>query len=71
MGSVFKLPVTTKSDLPSSPKYPEKEMRQHETSGSTGQPRIIWVPPEAGIVKMQSFPAVGLIWVEKMSGYLD
>jgi len=42
----YDLPVTTKVDLPPSPRFPDEEMRQHETSGSTGQPRIIWVPPE-------------------------
>jgi len=42
----YRMPITTKSDLPLKPRFPEKEMRQHETSGSTGQPRVIWVPPE-------------------------
>ena len=40
----YSLPVTTKSDLPDNPNFPNLEMRQHETSGSTGQPRVIWVP---------------------------
>lgn len=39
----YKLPITTKQDLPSSPLI-EGEFHQHETSGSTGEPRIIWVP---------------------------
>lgn len=42
----YQLPITTKSDLPSEPRYPNQKIKQHETSGSTGQPRIIWVPSE-------------------------
>lgn len=41
----FKLPITTKSDLPERPNAGSK-YHQHETSGSTGEPRIIWVPKE-------------------------
>lgn len=41
----YKLPITTKKDLPDAPKFPDQKIKQHETSGSTGQPRIIWVPP--------------------------
>lgn len=40
------LPITTKKDLPQSPAMGGK-YKQHETSGSTGQPRIIWVPNES------------------------
>lgn len=43
----YNLSVTTKADLPDRPNFPNKEMRQHETSGSTGQPRVIWVPPSS------------------------
>jgi len=38
------LPLMTKQDLPLEPRFPSKKYRQHETSGSTGQPRVIWVP---------------------------
>lgn len=41
----YSLPITTKEDLPKLP-APGKEYHQHETSGSTGEPRIIWVPKE-------------------------
>jgi len=41
----YKLPITTKLDLPDRPNA-GKEYHQHETSGSTGEPRIIWVPKE-------------------------
>jgi phenylacetate-coenzyme A ligase PaaK-like adenylate-forming protein len=41
----FRLPITTKSDLPERPNA-GSEYHQHETSGSTGEPRIIWVPKE-------------------------
>lgn len=41
----FRLPITTKSDLPERPNS-GSEYHQHETSGSTGEPRIIWVPKE-------------------------
>lgn len=43
----YNLPITTKSDLPSRPTFPDEEIRQHETSGSTGQPRVIWVPSDS------------------------
>ena len=39
------LPITTKSDLPN--KVPSTAFKKHETSGSTGEPRIIYVPEEA------------------------
>jgi phenylacetate-coenzyme A ligase PaaK-like adenylate-forming protein len=46
--SEFKnLPITTKVDLPNSPRFPKIKFRHHETSGSTGEPRIIWVPSES------------------------
>ena len=38
------LPITTKKDLPT--KVPNKKFKRHETSGSTGEPRIIYVPTE-------------------------
>ena len=38
------LPVTTKKDLPN--KIPTKKFKKHETSGSTGEPRVIYVPNE-------------------------
>lgn len=41
----YRLPVTTKADLPNKPNVPDEEIKQHETSGSTGQPRVIWVSP--------------------------
>jgi len=41
------LPITTKVDLPNSPRFPKIKFRHHETSGSTGEPRIIWVPSES------------------------
>jgi phenylacetate-coenzyme A ligase PaaK-like adenylate-forming protein len=41
----YNLPITTKSDLPDTPNFLDEKMWQHETSGSTGQPRVIWVPP--------------------------
>ena len=41
----YKLKITTKKDLPDSPA--ENDFFQHETSGSTGEPRIIWVPKES------------------------
>ena len=41
----YKLPITTKQDLPDRPNTTD-EFHQHETSGSTGEPRIIWVPKE-------------------------
>jgi phenylacetate-coenzyme A ligase PaaK-like adenylate-forming protein len=37
------LPLTGKGDLPRSPQKKESHY-QHETSGSTGEPRVIWVP---------------------------
>lgn len=40
------LPITCKKDLPDNP-VSGNEFRQHETSGSTGQPRVIWVPKES------------------------
>jgi phenylacetate-coenzyme A ligase PaaK-like adenylate-forming protein len=43
-GDFFKLPITTKKDLPSN--VPTKKFKKHETSGSTGEPRIIYVPTE-------------------------
>jgi len=43
----YNLPITTKQNLPSTATYPKKTLRQHETSGSTGEPRIIWVPKES------------------------
>jgi phenylacetate-coenzyme A ligase PaaK-like adenylate-forming protein len=43
----FELPITYKSNLPSSPANPHKKIRTHETSGSTGEPRTIWVPKES------------------------
>lgn len=43
----YKFPITTKNDLISKPLFPDLELKQHETSGSTGQPRVIWVPKEA------------------------
>ena len=39
-----RLPITTKKDLPD--KVPTKKFKRHETSGSTGEPRIIYVPTE-------------------------
>jgi hypothetical protein len=39
-----KLPITTKKDLPNT--VPTKKFKKHETSGSTGEPRIIYVPTE-------------------------
>jgi phenylacetate-coenzyme A ligase PaaK-like adenylate-forming protein len=39
----YELPITTKKDLPNKPLI-EGEHHQHETSGSTGEPRVIWVP---------------------------
>lgn len=44
-GEFYKLPITSKKDLPDSPSM--GNYRQHETSGSTGQPRVIWVPKES------------------------
>jgi phenylacetate-coenzyme A ligase PaaK-like adenylate-forming protein len=41
----YKLPITTKKDLPERPNA-GREYHQHETSGSTGEPRVIWVPKE-------------------------
>ena len=43
----YKLPITTKQDLPLQPNKPDEPMHIHETSGSTGQPRVIWVPAES------------------------
>lgn len=42
----YKLPITTKKDLPLKPKKSGK-YHQHETSGSSGEPRIIWVPKDS------------------------
>lgn len=42
--SFYKLPITKKSDLPQSPANPHEKYKFHETSGSTGEPRAIWVP---------------------------
>lgn len=39
----YELPITTKQDLPERPNA-GSEYHQHETSGSTGEPRVIWVP---------------------------
>jgi hypothetical protein len=36
------LPITTKSDLPD--RVPKGKFKKHETSGSTGEPRVIYVP---------------------------
>ena len=36
------LPITTKNDLPEG--APDGKFKRHETSGSTGEPRIIYVP---------------------------
>jgi len=41
----YNLPITTKKDLPERPNA-GTEYHQHETSGSTGEPRVIWVPKE-------------------------
>ena len=41
----YRLPVTTKQDLPSG-KPTTKRFKKHETSGSTGEPREIYVPEE-------------------------
>lgn len=41
----YNLPITTKEDLPERPNA-GTEYHQHETSGSTGEPRVIWVPKE-------------------------
>jgi len=41
----YSLPITTKQDLPERPNA-GNEYHQHETSGSTGEPRVIWVPKE-------------------------
>ena len=41
----YQLPITTKQDLPNTPPI-KGEYRQHETSGSTGEPRVIYVPKE-------------------------
>lgn len=41
------LPIMTKQDLPVEPRFPGKTYRKHETSGSTGQPRVIWVPSKS------------------------
>jgi hypothetical protein len=38
------LPITTKKDLPET--KPAKKFKKHETSGSTGEPRVIYVPVE-------------------------
>jgi phenylacetate-coenzyme A ligase PaaK-like adenylate-forming protein len=43
----YTLPITTKSDLPEKPAFAKLRFRYHETSGSTGEPRIIWVPAES------------------------
>lgn len=40
------LPITTKDDLPLRPIGKNSEYHQHETSGSTGEPRVIWVPKD-------------------------
>ena len=41
----YQLPITTKEDLPDS--VPDcKKYREHESSGSTGEPRKIYVPEE-------------------------
>ena len=43
----YSLPLTTKSDLPTTPpSTSRKGYHTHETSGSTGEPRIIHVPSE-------------------------
>lgn len=41
----YRLPVTTKKDLPNN-KPKSKKYKKHETSGSTGEPRKIYVPEE-------------------------
>ena len=41
----YKLPITTKQDLPDN-KPVTKKYKKHETSGSTGEPRKIYVPEE-------------------------
>ena len=41
----FNLPITTKQDLPED-KPKTKRFKKHETSGSTGEPRQIYVPEE-------------------------
>ena len=43
----YKLPITKKQDLVNSPLYPDENIKTHETSGSTGEPRVIWVPEDS------------------------
>lgn len=45
-GEFYNYSITTKDNLPSLSKYPPKGIVMHETSGSTGEPRRIWVPKE-------------------------
>jgi len=40
-----KIPVKVKKDLPNN--IPTQKYKKHETSGSTGEPRVIYVPEEA------------------------
>jgi len=59
----YKLPITSKKDLPERPKGENKEYHQHETSGSTGEPRVIWVPKDTWYRKdaifMRSWTRIG------------
>ena len=43
----YKLPITKKQDLVNNPLYPNENIKTHETSGSTGEPRVIWVPEDS------------------------
>ena len=42
----YQLPLTTKDDLPKGAPPSSKRYHTHETSGSTGEPRVIYVPWE-------------------------
>jgi len=61
--SFFSLPITSKKDLPLRPNGENEEYHQHETSGSTGEPRIIWVPKDTWYRKdaifMRSWTRIG------------
>jgi phenylacetate-coenzyme A ligase PaaK-like adenylate-forming protein len=59
----FRLPITTKKDLPERPNNQNNDYHQHETSGSTGEPRVIWVPKDTWYRKdaifMRSWARIG------------